>query len=194
MACAPLAMVLIPDQAEPPVSKGTEFAPLPDVDMFIEPLVAGTFKPPVLTLMLFTPDDCVAEGSWQVKVFWPKPTRFINVSTAPPKNVRRPRSAAPSMPFMPIGTVSHRFGTPSVVEIPFSPTCQTGFASLARHDRTMRTIVVIFVLALITIAGGIYSDAVLTGDQVRPAAAPDPATVAVAHAARRLASSPFKGG
>jgi hypothetical protein len=58
----------------------------------------------------------------------------------------------------------------------------------------MRTIAVIFMLALITIAGGIYSDAVLTGDQLRPATAPDPATVAIAHAARGSASSPFKGG
>jgi hypothetical protein len=58
----------------------------------------------------------------------------------------------------------------------------------------MRTIAVIFVLALITIAGGIYSDAALTSDQVRRAAAPDPATVAIAHAARGSASSPFKGG
>jgi hypothetical protein len=40
----------------------------------------------------------------------------------------------------------------------------------------MRTIAVIFVLALITIAGGIYSDAVLTSEQVGPATAPDPAT------------------
>jgi hypothetical protein len=58
----------------------------------------------------------------------------------------------------------------------------------------MRTIAVIFVLALVTIAGGIYSDAVLTSGQVRPAAAPDSATVAIAHAARGSASSPFKGG
>jgi hypothetical protein len=58
----------------------------------------------------------------------------------------------------------------------------------------MRTIVVIFVLALMTVAGGIYSDAVWTSEQAGPAAAPDPATVAIAHAARRLASSPFKGG
>jgi hypothetical protein len=55
----------------------------------------------------------------------------------------------------------------------------------------MRTIVV---LALITIAGGIYSDAVLTSEQAGPAAAPDPATIAIAHAARGSASSPFKGG
>jgi hypothetical protein len=58
----------------------------------------------------------------------------------------------------------------------------------------MRTIAVIFVLALITIAGGIYSDAVLTNGQVQSAAVPDPTTVAIAHAARSAASSPFKGG
>jgi hypothetical protein len=59
---------------------------------------------------------------------------------------------------------------------------------------TMKTIAVIFVLALITIAGGIYSDAVLTSGQVRSVAVPDPATAAVARAARSSASSPFKGG
>jgi len=65
---------------------------------------------------------------------------------------------------------------------------------LARNNQTMRTIVIIFVLALMTVAGGIYSDAVLTSEQVRPAAAPDPATAAIAHAARGSTSSPFKGG
>jgi hypothetical protein len=44
----------------------------------------------------------------------------------------------------------------------------------------MKTVAVIFVLALITIAGEIYSDAVLTSGQVLPGA-PDPAAVAVAH-------------
>jgi len=42
----------------------------------------------------------------------------------------------------------------------------------------MRTITVIFVLALITIAGAWYSDRVLTGGKV--AAAADPVTVGVA--------------
>jgi hypothetical protein len=79
------------------------------------------------------------------------------------------------------------------LKIPFSPRCQAAFAVLARTE-TMRTTAVIFVLALITIAGGIYSDAVLTSEQARSAAAPDPATTAIAHAARGSASSPFKGG
>jgi hypothetical protein len=47
----------------------------------------------------------------------------------------------------------------------------------------MRTLVVIFVLALIALAGEIYSDAILTGGQVMPAV-PDPAGLAVAHATK----------
>jgi hypothetical protein len=48
----------------------------------------------------------------------------------------------------------------------------------------MRTVAVIFALALITIAFEIYSDAVLTRSEFsRPA--PDPATTAVAHALKR---------
>jgi hypothetical protein len=45
----------------------------------------------------------------------------------------------------------------------------------------MRTIWVIFVLAVITVAGEIYADAVMTSSLISPAA-PDPATVAVGHA------------
>jgi hypothetical protein len=45
----------------------------------------------------------------------------------------------------------------------------------------MRTLVVIFVLALVTIAFGIYSEAVLMGGGT-PHAGPDPATLAIAHA------------
>jgi hypothetical protein len=67
-------------------------------------------------------------------------------------------------------------------------------ALLARENGTMRTIGVIFVLALLTIAGGIYSDAVLTSGQIRSAAVPDPAAAAIAHAARSAAPSSFKGG
>jgi hypothetical protein len=59
------------------------------------------------------------------------------------------------------------------------------FASIARDNFTMRTLTVIFVLALITIAFEIYSDAVLTSAEVSHTAAPDPATVAVAHAVKR---------
>src|SRR5258708_2456468 len=43
----------------------------------------------------------------------------------------------------------------------FSPRCLTDLASIARDLATMRTLAVIFVLALIAIAGGICSDAVL---------------------------------
>jgi hypothetical protein len=45
----------------------------------------------------------------------------------------------------------------------------------------MRTVVVIFILALITIAGEIYSDAALTSGKASHPAAPDPATAAIAH-------------
>jgi hypothetical protein len=47
----------------------------------------------------------------------------------------------------------------------------------------MRTIWVIFVLALITVAGEIYADAVMTGSLISPTA-PDPATVAIGHATK----------
>jgi hypothetical protein len=59
------------------------------------------------------------------------------------------------------------------------------FASIARDNLTMRTLAVIFVLALITIAFEIYSDAALTSAEVSHTAAPDPATVAVAYAVKR---------
>jgi hypothetical protein len=45
----------------------------------------------------------------------------------------------------------------------------------------MRSMIVIFILALITIAGEIYSDAVLTSAGVSQTASPDPATVAIVH-------------
>jgi hypothetical protein len=41
-------------------------------------------------------------------------------------------------------------------------------AAFARNSRNMRTIAVIFLLALIAITGEIYSDAVLTRGQVSP--------------------------
>jgi hypothetical protein len=47
----------------------------------------------------------------------------------------------------------------------------------------MKTVAVIFMLALITIAGEIYSDALLTSSLISPAA-PDPTAIAVAHAAK----------
>jgi len=48
---------------------------------------------------------------------------------------------------------------------------------------TMRTIWVIFVLALITVTGEIYADAVMTSSLVAPAA-PDPTAVAIGHATK----------
>jgi hypothetical protein len=48
----------------------------------------------------------------------------------------------------------------------------------------MRTVTVIFILALLTVAGEIYSDFVLTRDEISHTATPDPATVAVAHAVK----------
>jgi hypothetical protein len=49
----------------------------------------------------------------------------------------------------------------------------------------MRTIAVIFVLALIAIAGEIYSDTVLTREETAHTAVPDPATEAIAHGLKR---------
>ena len=48
----------------------------------------------------------------------------------------------------------------------------------------MRTIIVVVVLALVTIAFGIYSEAVLMGGGA-PRAKPDPATLAIAHGLKR---------
>jgi hypothetical protein len=67
------------------------------------------------------------------------------------------------------------------------PRVVAGLSPIWPHSRaivsTMRTIWVIFVLALITIAGEIYSDAIMTSSLIAPAA-PDPVTVAVGHAAK----------
>jgi hypothetical protein len=49
----------------------------------------------------------------------------------------------------------------------------------------MKTFVVVFVLALITIAFEVYSDASLTSADVSHANAPDPATLAIAHGLQR---------
>jgi hypothetical protein len=49
----------------------------------------------------------------------------------------------------------------------------------------MRTIAVIFVMALIAIAAEIYSDIVLTREEAAHTAAPDPATTAIAHGLKR---------
>jgi hypothetical protein len=48
-------------------------------------------------------------------------------------------------------------------------------------NATMRTVTVIFVLALISIAAEIYSDNVLAGANLSRPAVPDPATVAIAN-------------
>lgn len=56
----------------------------------------------------------------------------------------------------------------------------------------MRTIAVIFILALITIAGEIYSDAVLRNGEVLPGI-PDAAAVAVGHATQAGIDSSAKG-
>jgi hypothetical protein len=55
---------------------------------------------------------------------------------------------------------------------------------LRANNAVMKTVIVIFVLALLTITGEIYSDFVLTRDDVSRTATPDPATVAVAHAVK----------
>ena len=51
---------------------------------------------------------------------------------------------------------------------------------LASTNEIMKTFVAVFVLALITIAFEVYSDATLRSAEV-PHAAPDPASVAIAH-------------
>jgi hypothetical protein len=63
--------------------------------------------------------------------------------------------------------------------------CGHGYSSIWPHSRvtvaTMRTVVVIFVLALITIAIEVISDARLTSAEFSHTAAPDPAIAAIAH-------------
>ena len=54
-----------------------------------------------------------------------------------------------------------------------------------REKATMRTVVVIFKLALITIAGEIYSDAVLTRGAIAAHAPPDAVTSAISHGSKR---------
>jgi hypothetical protein len=50
-------------------------------------------------------------------------------------------------------------------------------------NAAMKTVFVIFALALLTIAGAVYSDAMLTSGQIAHEAAPDPVTIAIAHGA-----------
>ena len=64
------------------------------------------------------------------------------------------------------------------------PKCLADLAAIARDNVTMRTLAVIFVMALITIAFEIYSDAALTSAEV-PHGAPDPVSIAVSHGLKR---------
>jgi uncharacterized YccA/Bax inhibitor family protein len=48
----------------------------------------------------------------------------------------------------------------------------------------MRTLVIVFVLALISIAFEVYSDAAMTSAEIRHGA-PDPVTVAIVHGLKR---------
>jgi hypothetical protein len=57
---------------------------------------------------------------------------------------------------------------------------------------TMRTVLVIFVLALIAIAGEIYSDALLTSHERAATVVLDPVSAAVAQAAHASKPSLFK--
>jgi hypothetical protein len=54
-----------------------------------------------------------------------------------------------------------------------------------QSSRPMKTMVVVFALALITIAFEAYSDASLTSADVSHTTAPDPATIAIAHGVQR---------
>jgi hypothetical protein len=49
----------------------------------------------------------------------------------------------------------------------------------------MRSVFLVFVLALITIAFEVYSDTALTSAVINHTAAPDPATVAIIHGLKR---------
>ena len=49
----------------------------------------------------------------------------------------------------------------------------------------MKTVFFVFVLALITIAFEVYSDATLTSAEVSHTATPDPVTAAIAHGLKR---------
>jgi hypothetical protein len=55
----------------------------------------------------------------------------------------------------------------------FSPRCLTDLASIARDYATVRTLAVIFVLALITIAFEVYSDASSVSKDISHMAVPD---------------------
>ena len=67
----------------------------------------------------------------------------------------------------------------------FLPKCLADLASIAGDNPTMKTMAVIFALALMTIAFEVYSDVALTSAEVSQTAAPDPAAAAIAHALKR---------
>jgi hypothetical protein len=67
----------------------------------------------------------------------------------------------------------------------FWPKCLADLASIAGDNPTMRTMAIIFVLALITVAFEIYSDAALTGAENSQTATQDPATKGIAHELKR---------
>jgi hypothetical protein len=58
----------------------------------------------------------------------------------------------------------------------------------------MRTIGVIFVLALVAIAFEVYSDVVLTTAEISRPAGPDPATAAIAHGVQTRLDAPKPPG
>jgi hypothetical protein len=65
-----------------------------------------------------------------------------------------------------------------------SPASLADPALFRRYTRAMRTLVIVFVLALISIAFEVYSDAAMTSAEIRHGA-PDPVTVAIVHGLKR---------
>jgi hypothetical protein len=70
------------------------------------------------------------------------------------------------------------------MKLPFFAGFLTDPASFRRYSGTMRTLIVVFILALISIGFEAYSDAALTSAEV-PHGALDPVTTAVAHGLKR---------
>src|ERR1700730_15334766 len=95
---------------------------------------------------------------------------------------RRPVLSALRPQNAPAALLELRRGLPKE-NLRFSPRCLTDLASIARDFATMRTLAVIFVLALIAIDGGICSDPVMMSGRA-PHTGPDPVTLAVAHAVK----------
>jgi hypothetical protein len=97
---------------------------------------------------------------------------------------RRPNSERAGFGFSADWT---RGGLPGSNRTSGVPGVMAELSSIWPHSRaivpTMRTVWVIFVLALITVTGEIYADAVMTSGLIAPAA-PDPTTVAVGHSTK----------